>query len=66
VCLALVAIFAVVSAFAGPHGPSTTGGVTLEAWQVINLIGAPLLALLFLRPVLDDLSAWWRSIRGQP
>jgi hypothetical protein len=37
--------------------------VNLEAWQVINLIGTPLLALLFLRPVLDDVAVWWRSIR---
>jgi hypothetical protein len=58
-----VAIFAAVATFAGPHGPSSTGGVTLEPWQVINLIGAPLLALLFLRPVLDDVAAWWSSLR---
>ena len=61
----MLAFFAAVDAFAGPHGASTAGGVTLEAWQVINLIGAPLLALLFLRPVLDDVAAWWRSIREQ-
>jgi len=28
------------------------GGVNLEAWQVINLVGAPLLALLFMAPVI--------------
>ena len=61
----LVAVLAVLETFAGPRGESTTGGVTLEAWQVINLIGAPLLALLFLRPVLDDVAAWWRSTREQ-
>jgi len=59
------AILAAVDAFAGPHGASATSGVTLEAWQVINLIGAPLLALLFLRPVIDDVAAWWRSSREQ-
>jgi hypothetical protein len=59
----LTAICAALATYPGPHGPSTTGGVTLEAWQVINLIGAPLLALLFLRPVLDDVAAWWRSSR---
>jgi len=61
----VIVLFAVLGAFAGPHGASTGGGVTLEAWQVINLVGAPLLALLFLRPVLDDVAAWWRSIREQ-
>jgi hypothetical protein len=49
--------------FAGPHGATTGGGVYLEPWQVINLVGAPLLALLFLRPVVDDLKAWISSIR---
>jgi hypothetical protein len=61
----VVAVLAAVEAFAGPHGASTTSGVTLEAWQLINLIGAPLLALLFLRPVIDDVAAWWSSIREQ-
>jgi hypothetical protein len=52
------------TAFTGPHGPSSAaGGVYLEPWQVINLIGAPLLALLFLRPVIDDVKAWISSIR---
>jgi hypothetical protein len=49
--------------FAGPHGTTSGGGVYLEPWQVINLVGAPLLALLFLRPVVDDLKAWISSIR---
>ena len=57
------AIATIASAFAGPHGPSTTGGVTLEAWQIINLVGAPLLAILFVRPVIDDVRAWLTSIR---
>jgi len=56
---------AAVATFGVPHGAGTTGGVTLEAWQVINLVGVPLLALLFLRPVLDDMAAWWRSSREQ-
>lgn len=36
----------------------------LEVWQVINLIGAPLLALLFAQPVIDDLKSWIRSSRS--
>jgi len=39
------------------------GGVNLEAWQVINLVGAPLLALLFMAPVIDDLKDWLASVR---
>jgi len=35
----------------------------IELWQVINLIGAPLLAVLFVRPVIDDVWAWVRSLR---
>jgi hypothetical protein len=37
--------------------------VTLEAWQIINLVGAPLLAILFVRPVIDDVRAWLTSLR---
>jgi len=37
--------------------------VSLEAWQVINLVGAPLLALLFVTPVIDDLKEWLASGR---
>jgi len=37
--------------------------LNLEAWQVINLIGAPLLALLFVAPVIDDLKEWLASSR---
>ena len=39
--------------------------VAAIVFLVINLIGAPLLALLFLRPVIDDVAAWWRSSREQ-
>ncbi|HET9781560.1 MAG TPA: hypothetical protein VFR33_07250 [Candidatus Dormibacteraeota bacterium] len=41
--------------------PHDSGGPTLEPWQVINLIGAPLLALIFVRPVIDDLKGWWAA-----
>ena len=52
----LAAILATGGAVVGPHGSGST--VQIEPWQVINLIGAPLLALLFLQPVIDDLRAW--------
>jgi hypothetical protein len=61
--LQLAALLAIANTFAGPHGATSGGGVYLEPWQVINLVGAPLLALLFLRPVVDDLKAWISSIR---
>ena len=41
-----------------PHAANTSGGMQLELWQVINLVGAPLLAILFVRPVIDDVRAW--------
>lgn len=40
------------------HSAGASGGAQIELWQVINLIGAPLLAVLFARPVIDDLRAW--------
>jgi len=54
---------AIASTFAGPHPGDGSGSVNLEAWQVINLIGAPLLALLFIAPVIDDLKEWLASGR---
>ena len=51
---------------AGLHPPQgDSSGPSLELWQVINLIGAPLLALIFARPVVEDLKSWW-SGRGTP
>ena len=44
------------------HAADTSGaGAQIELWQVINLVGAPLLAVLFARPVIDDLRAWHAS-----
>ena len=44
------------------HGGSGSGSTaSLELWQVINLVGVPLLALMFLPMALEDLSAWIRS-----
>jgi hypothetical protein len=36
----------------------------IEVWQAINLIGAPLLAMLFARPVIEDLKSWWAARRA--
>jgi hypothetical protein len=49
-------------AYAGPHVADAAGGMQIELWQVINLIGAPLLAVLFARPGIDDVRAWLRSM----
>jgi hypothetical protein len=46
-----------------PPASDASAGVSLEPWQVINLVGAPLLALLFMAPVIDDLKAWLGSGR---
>jgi hypothetical protein len=35
--------------------------VELQLWQIVNLIGTPLLALLFLPPVIEDIQTWLRS-----
>ena len=45
----------------GLQHAATSGGPTLEPWQVINLVGSVLLALLFLGPVLEDLQSWARA-----
>ena len=44
--------------FIGPHSADRSGGLQIELWQVINLVGAPMLAVLFVRPVIDDVRAW--------
>jgi hypothetical protein len=56
-------VLAALSTYSGPHPTGGAGSITLEPWQVINLIGAPLLALMFMAPVIDDLKAWLASIR---
>ena len=55
--LLLDAIVAISGGFAGHQAAGGTGA-QIELWQVINLIGAPVLAILFLQPVIDDLRAW--------
>ena len=34
------------------------GGVQLELWQAINLVGCVVLAWIFLPPVIEDLKRW--------
>lgn len=40
---------------------SSSNGPDLAPWQVINLVGSVLLALLFVGPVIDDLQSWARA-----
>jgi hypothetical protein len=54
-------IITIILALAISHAGQTTSGTHIELWQVINLVGAPLLAVLFARPVIDDLRAWLKS-----
>ena len=60
----LAAIFAAAGAYGGTHTGGDATGPQLELWQVINLIGAPTLAVMFARPVIDDIKAWLTSRRG--
>lgn len=58
-------VFAAILAagvYTGPHAGDASGSLQIELWQVINLVGAPLLAVLFARPVIDDVRAWIRSL----
>ena len=59
----VAAIIAAGGAFNAAHGGDASGGLQIELWQVINLVGAPMLAVLFARPVIDDLRAWLTAIR---
>lgn len=42
------------------------GSASIEPWQLINLVGAPLVALMFVGPVVDDVRSWIGSLRDQP
>ena len=62
----LTGYFAGALLIAGQHiVTKSSGDPHLELWQVINLVGAPLLAVLFAQPVVEDLTAWFRSTRTQ-
>ena len=58
------ALLLLVGAFTTHQGTNGGTGAQLELWQVINLVGAPALAVLFARPVFDDLASWLRSRRA--
>src|SRR5947208_5283306 len=60
--LTLSAMIAAGGAFAGTQ-TGNGSSVQIELWQVINLVGAPLLAVLFAQPVIDDVRAWLRTSR---
>jgi hypothetical protein len=63
----LMALFEVGNAIAINHGTGADQGSSrLALWQVVNLVGTPLLAILFLPPVIDDLQAWLRWRRERP
>jgi len=52
-------LIAAGGSFAGIHGASSgSSTLHLELWQVINLLGTPLLAMIFAGPVIDDVRAW--------
>jgi hypothetical protein len=61
----VLAFLSYVSSVAGQRVISGgEGEVHIEVWQAINLIGAPLLALLFAGPVIEDLKNWWAARRA--
>ena len=63
----LTAVLDVVHAIPINHWTSgSQGGAPLALWQVINLVGTPILAMLFLPPVVEDLQAWLRWRRERP
>jgi hypothetical protein len=51
----------------GGHAATVAhGSASIEPWQLINLVGAPLLALMFAGPVVDDVRNWIVSLRERP
>jgi hypothetical protein len=59
-CLMLLAAIICAGGALQSH-VSGSGGMQIELWQAINLVGAPLLAVLFAQPVIEDLAAWFGS-----
>lgn len=37
------------------------GAPDIQPWQVINLVGGPIAAIMLLPKVIDDLNHWWSS-----
>jgi hypothetical protein len=61
----VLAFLTCVVAVAGQHVNTGSGGqMHIELWQAIYLVGAPILALMFARPVIDDLKDWWAARRA--
>jgi hypothetical protein len=48
-----------VAAVAAFHQAGDAHGVALASWQVVNLIGAPLVAFLYLPAVVEDVQRWF-------
>ncbi len=40
------------------HSGSGAGSLQWQAWQIVNLVGAPLVAVMFLTAWIDDLARW--------
>ena len=58
--LTLSAIIAAGGAFAGTQ-TGNGSSVQIELWQVINLVGGPVAAIVLLPAIVDDLERWWRE-----
>ena len=39
----------------------SSGPVNIQLWQVINLVGGPVAAIVLLPAIVDDLERWWRE-----
>ncbi len=62
-----MSLSALVAAAHGGHVATVAhGSASIEPWQLINLVGAPLLALMFVGPVVDDVRSWIGSLRDEP
>lgn len=58
--------FVLAAAHGGHVAAVAHGTASIEPWQLINLVGAPLVALMFAGPVVDDVRSWIGSLRDQP
>ena len=62
--LCLTAVYLAILAIVPRHGSTGGGSAELELWQWINLIGTPILMVLFLSAALNDIAKWIRTMRG--
>ncbi len=62
-----MSLWSVISLTAFPafyiQSGADASGSQWELWQLVNLVGAPLVALLFLPVLLEDLARWRRARR---